>query len=662
MMRGITSSARRRGGVAWYIDNAVGTSGNGVSWATAWKSFTNIVWASVQPGDTIYLSGGTTSKTYSEVLWIAKGGTSGRLLTFSAGLDAGHNGTVIIDGGGTRTTGFYNNGYNYVILRKMDIKNHYDAQIDFRWCTAGCIIENCNAYSGNPTTGSNARGFDIRNNTGSEASPAVILRNCTFDTPANSALQTDGVWSSGNTGVLIENNKLIISNSNVTGHSDGIQSFEDTQVTIRNNFIYQNNSATTDNHGMWLSNTKAGTGLKVHGNVVYAPNLTADSCIAHWLTSDWTEAGKAEFLHNTIIGGARGLSLDKSVDTIVKDNIIIPASSTGVAINMVNGNLATSNVTNNLLYAASGNVAFVNSANQTWSQWQSLGFDASGVNANPTFTSISDLDFTLQAGTSGTGTASDATNIGTPLTGSRLDPQVEIPVTLFAAAFGDGATSVDSTAKTFSVTYGTANTGIRAPVPVVIGKRYRVTWTYSGATGMQLYAGSTTGGIQYRPNIANDLFIDLTATTTELSLTFQRVAAGTTTVSNLKIREIPQATWVDTALITPAGWVSLSAGVTVDQTTGAITIPATGTLLSARQGFATTVGKLYRVRWNLTASTFCLIGTSNGGSQMKSAAGSDTAGDKTYEFRPTTTTSWLQYQRSVSGTTVVSNIFVQVAV
>jgi hypothetical protein len=39
--------------------------------------------------------------------------------------------------------------------------------------------------------------------------------------------------------------------------------------------------------------------------------------------------------------------------------------------------------------------------------------------------------------------------------------------------------------------------------------------------------------------------------------------------------------------------------------------------------------------------------------------GGTTIPDLHDEFRPTTTTTWLQYQRTASGTTVVSSIFVQ---
>jgi hypothetical protein len=242
----------------------------------------------------------------------------------------------------------------------------------------------------------------------------------------------------------------------------------------------------------------------------------------------------------------------------------------------------------------------------------------------------------------------------------RVLSVLPIDVSLFSVTGGDGVSSIDTTAKTITVTYGTTTTSRRAAVPVTSGKRYRISWAYSGTTsGMYQFAGTSDGGIQYRSPIQNDAFFDVTVTTATLHLGFQRQSAGTTTVSNITIQEIPEVTWTDTSLISPAGWTNLSAGVTVDQTTGAITIPAAGTTLSARQSFPTTVGKLYRLRWNITLATMCLIGTGSGGGQMKASFFSDVAGNLVYEFRPTTTTTWLQYQRTSSGTTVVSNIFVQ---
>ncbi len=247
---------------------------------------------------------------------------------------------------------------------------------------------------------------------------------------------------------------------------------------------------------------------------------------------------------------------------------------------------------------------------------------------------------------------------------ASLNASVDIPVANFATVAGDGSTTVDTTAKTLSITFGTTATSLRGSYGVTTGKRYRIIWTMesTNATTGQLGLGTSLGGPQYRPTISGvegANFVEFTATTSTVYPTFQRASTGTTVFSNIKIQEIAEVSWADTALITAAGWTQLSSGVTVDSGTGAITIPATGTNLSARQGIATTVNTLYRLRWNNSASTQCLIGTANGGSQMKSASASDAIGDRTYEFRATTTTTWIQFQRSTSGTAVVSNIVVQ---
>jgi hypothetical protein len=84
----------------WYVDNAASGANDGTSWVAAWQSFADIQWNLVDPGDTLYISGGSTSKTYTEFLVLdAVTGNSGNPITIKAGEDAGHNGTVHLNGG-----------------------------------------------------------------------------------------------------------------------------------------------------------------------------------------------------------------------------------------------------------------------------------------------------------------------------------------------------------------------------------------------------------------------------------------------------------------------------------------------------------------------------------------------------------------------------------
>ena len=85
-------------GTNHYVDKNANGLNNGTSWATAWNSFSSINWSSIQPGDVIYISGGTDSTVYNETLDIQKSGTAGHLITIRRGQSSGHNGRAVIMG------------------------------------------------------------------------------------------------------------------------------------------------------------------------------------------------------------------------------------------------------------------------------------------------------------------------------------------------------------------------------------------------------------------------------------------------------------------------------------------------------------------------------------------------------------------------------------
>ena len=111
----------------WYVDNAASGTNAGTSWTNAWHGFDHIVWGAggVVAGDTLYISGGTVSKTYSDYvdyggytaqLRIGASGSIGSPITISIGQDAGHNGIAVLDSSTTADMGIYFSSRNYITI------------------------------------------------------------------------------------------------------------------------------------------------------------------------------------------------------------------------------------------------------------------------------------------------------------------------------------------------------------------------------------------------------------------------------------------------------------------------------------------------------------------------------------------------------------------
>lgn len=91
----------------YFVDSSVGSSGNGLSWATAWKNFSNIT--GLVAGDVVNFSGGSTTQAYAITSWIPTSGSSGNPITYQVGQDAGHNGIVAVTASGNVLNGDFSN-------------------------------------------------------------------------------------------------------------------------------------------------------------------------------------------------------------------------------------------------------------------------------------------------------------------------------------------------------------------------------------------------------------------------------------------------------------------------------------------------------------------------------------------------------------------------
>ena len=307
----------------WYVDSSVASSGDGKTWATAWKNISNI--SGISPGDTVYISGGPSgsSQSYSLSSWTPIGGSSGNPITYQIGQDSAHNGTAAFTGSSYWVTGpfgfviisgdagdgkmhFALSGYSCAISSVLASKSSTIHDSRFTYVNFG-NISGINAININypyndeidhiwvlmSSSGADVCIHPYNCSGGNSFGSSFKLHDSTIYVPGvspNGGIGCDGVQCGGN-GVSVYNNKFYaMVGAGGINHQDFVQAWGCSYVLVFNNYfygscesaVYPDNEATGASEGyFYIFNNIIDTCQRGVDNVADStcPTVTSESCM-----------------------------------------------------------------------------------------------------------------------------------------------------------------------------------------------------------------------------------------------------------------------------------------------------------------------------------------------------------------------------------------------
>jgi hypothetical protein len=397
-----------------YVDKNASGQNNGTSWANAWQSFSNINWGSIQPGDIIYISGGTDSTVYFERLVIGKSGIASNYVTVRNSYEVGHNGKVIIEDPNTNSFDgcIYISEKDYVYIKGLETRGGIRGIYLWTRCDYvtidSCIVKDWypNGITGGLKIEGNDNFPDNLNCTNIEIKNCIVMSAILWD-----ASSTDCIYIQGALDTKIHNNFIHQRNrSLINHHVDCIQMYRTAGVKIWNNVCIVDSGVT--GHGMILgieSRANNQDTMICYNNYVYAggheyggdPDINA--VFNRWYEYNYPPL--SYWIHNTLVTRNSNESpIVMEYMGFLKNNIIVQLGTNGgtpswplPTINAGNSMYFdppcyVDSCTNNLMWREWGDIQFYGmfSGNgQTgtpsgWSGWVNA-YGGTGVHADPLF-------------------------------------------------------------------------------------------------------------------------------------------------------------------------------------------------------------------------------------------------------------------------------------
>jgi hypothetical protein len=398
----------------WYVSNASKGSNNGTSWANAWSPST-INWTSVQPGDFVYLDGGTDSLVYTTGIDVGKSGTFAARITITVGANSpflsGHNGKVIFEGNGGSLRAFNiqatGAGRNYITIEGrsggvnlIECRN-LSQGVNLEDVTNYCIISGLNIYN---YTG---QGAIMQNGASLYTVDSTVVRYCRIISIQMAASQSDGIYSQRAGNYLFHDNYIRQRNQDPAAHTDCIQSYLTQGAVLYNNTCINDSVYSVEGGGTPMIFGIQGSARKnlVVNNFLYMGGIwypTGNQNSAWWsrgYTAPYDGTDLA-FVNNTVVvNGPRCRAGIQEYRTTSHNNIfaIFSTTSSGVMANLEKGGgvsyIWVDSTKNNLFYKSTGSASFSgtfmghsgNTGTPSATTWFST-FGGTGImNQNPNF-------------------------------------------------------------------------------------------------------------------------------------------------------------------------------------------------------------------------------------------------------------------------------------
>ena len=386
----------------YYVDKNAKGNGSGSSWTNAATSLAGLNWTSIgaQPYDTIYVSGGSDSVSYTQQAIDGKNPAYEVVVT--RGWEAGRNGVPII----SATSGTSPVAYSMYVNNSSHIKF---VNMSFKWELHGVLSSSYGNWLVYLRASSNITLDDCHVESNGQAM-GVVLSNASFITLTDNLIETldndttmeqDGIRISGGQGGLtITGNHVILRGTDGVKHKDLIQGADfmgnvaNYQTVIANNFLYYDADA-IDAPGACgtIYFTQMGTNRMLIYNNLIVVRATSAGCngISLYLTDTTKYHLSARIFNNTEIinSWAWGIQVGNMDTCIIKNNIVVSTNSVNASLYFVERGLAGSHYLdidyNHYYKYGNSNLVYHDRAYHNMSSWQSEGYDTHGSNAAITF-------------------------------------------------------------------------------------------------------------------------------------------------------------------------------------------------------------------------------------------------------------------------------------